>query len=543
MICVPTSAQYRSVDGSGNNPNDANLGKTDTQLMRMMGPMYEDGVSEPRGGWVSSLPSARAVSNAVAAQSTSIFNDRGLSDFTWQWGQFVDHDIDLTDNAEPHEPFNIAVPAGDPWFDPFNTGTQEIGLNRSVYDTATGTGPGDPRRQINQITTWIDASNVYGSDQLRADTLRTFSGGRLATSAGDLLPFNTAGLPNANAGPLPASSMFLAGDVRSNEQVSLTAMHTLFVREHNRLAGEIESANPGMQDEDIYQQARKIVGAQMQAITYNEWLPALLGTGAVPSYSGYDDTVDPRIANSFSTALFRVGHTMLSPTLRRTDNDGNVIPQGNLSLADAFFNPSRITGEGGIDPLLKGMSTQLMQEIDTKVTDAVRNFLFGPPGAGGFDLASLNIQRGRDHGLPTYNELRSQLGLGAKATFEDITSDAGLQAALASVYGSVNEIDLWVGALAEDHVAGSSVGELIQFVLVDQFVRLREGDRFFYLNDGFFTPDLLAEIEAITLADIIRRNTGITNIQDNVFFVPEPASVVLVLLGAGMVWRRRRATA
>ena len=527
-----TAATFRSIDGSGNNIANPTWGSTDTQLLRLLSPAYEDGISAPAG---AARPNARAISNAVASQTSSVINSLGVSDWLWQWGQFIDHDLDLTESHSPFEPFNISVPAGDPWFDPFNTGTQEIGLNRSIYDPTTGTGIGNPRQQINQITSYIDASNVYGSDPIRASFLRTNDGtGKLKTSAGDLLPFNTAGLPNAGG---TSSSLFLAGDVRANEQIGLAATHTLFVREHNRLAEEIAAADPTLSDEEIYQAARKIVGAEIQAITYNEFLPLLLGEGALAAYSGYDNTVNASLSNEFSTAAFRVGHTLLSPELQRLNNDGT--SPGSIALKDAFFTTTPLLDEG-IDSLLFGLASQEAQEVDNLIVDDVRNFLFGPPGAGGFDLASLNIQRGRDHGLPSYNEARVGLGLSAVTSFADITSDLFAQERLASIYDTVDDIDLWVGGLAENHFNGGIVGELFHTIIADQFSRTRDGDRFFYLNDDCLLS-LVPDIGSTTLSDIIRRNSTITNIQDNAFVVakdvPEPSAMfsllVLGVLGVG----------
>ncbi len=501
--------EVASIDGSGNNLDNPEWGAADTNLLRLTTAEYGDGISTPAG---EDRPSAREVSNSIVAQDESVVNDRYLTDITWMWGQFIDHDLDLTETADPAESFSIEVPDGDPWFDPTGTGTQTISLNRSDYDTETGDEAGDPRQQINELTAFLDGSVIYGSDEVRAAELRTFEGGRLKTSEGDLLPFNEAGLENAGG---TSDSLFLAGDVRANENAALTSMHTLWVREHNRIADEISAADPELSDEEIYQQARAIVRAELQAITYNEYLPALLGEGAISEYEGYDSTVNPGISNLFSTASYRFGHTMLSPDLLRLNDDGTIADEGTLALQNAFFAPGEVT-ENGIDSLLLGATAQQAQEIDPLVIDDVRNFLFGPPGAGGFDLASLNIQRGRDHGLPDYNQARIDMGLAPVTSFAEITSDVELQQALEATYGDVNNIDVWVGGLAEDHVPGSSTGELIQTVLVDQFERIRDGDRFWYEN--LYSGEQLHELQNTTLADVILRNTEITELQDNVFF-------------------------
>lgn len=497
------------VDGYGNNLENPEYGATDTQLLRLTTVEYEDGYYEPAG---ADRPSAREVSNEVVAQTESVTNDRYLTDITWLWGQFIDHDIDLTESADPAEPFPIEVPEGDPYFDPDGTGTETIDVNRSVYDAETGDSIDDPRQQINQITAFLDGSVVYGSDQERADALRTFEGGQLKTSEGDLLPFNEEGLENAGG---TSDALFLAGDVRANENAALTSMHTLWVREHNRIAEEIAAEDPTLSDEEIYQQARSLVTAEIQAITYNEFLPALLGVETISDYEGYDAEVDPDISNVFSTAAYRFGHSMLSSELLRLNNDGTVIEYGNLDLQNAFFAPDEII-DNGIDSLLLGAASQQAQEIDTMVVDDVRNFLFGEPGSGGFDLPSLNIQRGRDHGLADYNQTRVDFGLDPVESFSDITSDPELAAKLEEVYGDVNNIDVWVGALAEDHVAGASVGELTQTILTDQFERIRDGDRFWYEN--IFDGEQLEQIENTSLSNVIMRNTDVTDLQENVFF-------------------------
>lgn len=511
----PGAADWvRTIDGSGNNLGDPDMGAAFTPLRRRAASDYGDGVSSLAG---QHRPGPREISNMVNAQDRPIANRARASDFLWQWGQFLDHDLDLTDGINPPEPAKIPMPTGDPYFDPAWTGVQEMTFNRSIYDPASGTDGSNPRQQLNEVTAWIDASNVYGSDPERAKALRTNDGtGRLRTSEGDLLPFNVDGLPNGG-GPDP--SLFLAGDVRANEQVGLTALHTLFVREHNRLAKRIARTLPRMSGDEIYERARRIVSAEMQVITYREYLPTLLGPNALAPYRGYDPTVDAGIMNEFSSAAYRYGHSALSPRILRLDRRGRKIDAGHLPLRDAFFAPYRIIEEGGIAPVLRGLAAQICQDIDPYVVDDVRNFLFGIPGAGGFDLAALNIQRGRDHGLPGYNDAREAFGLPRAASVADVSSDSEVQSRLAAVYQGVDDIDPWVGGLAEDPTPGALVGELVGTILKEQFEALRDGDRFWYAR--VLDRRLIREVENTRLSDIIRRNTTIgRELQDDVFHVP-----------------------
>src|SRR5205085_257967 len=148
-----------------------------------------------------------------------------------------------------------------------------------------------------------------------------------------------------------------------------------------------------------------------------------------------------------------------------------------VELSQAFFNPALLK-QTGIDNILKYAASTQAQELDNQIVDSLRNFLFGEPGQGGLDLASLNIQRGRDHGLADYNATRQAYGLPKVTSFSQISSDPNVQQTLKTLYGSVDNIDLWVGVLAEDHAPGSSVGQLGKTIIADQFQRLRDGDRF-----------------------------------------------------------------
>ncbi len=496
-------SEYRSIDGSGNNPNNPRWGAAFTQLDRVVPPAYADGVSALSG---QDRPAPRDISNTVLAQSESIPSAKQLTDMVWVWGQFLDHDISLTNPAFPLESRNIALPEDDNFF---IAGVPILPFNRSDYDRSTGTGAGNPRQQINEITAFIDASNVYGSDHERATALRANDGsGRLKVGPANLLPFLEGHFDSAGGGSfLPFE--FFAGDERVNENVGLIAMHTIWMREHNRLADEIREADPNLDGETIYQRARALVGAQMQFITYNEWLPMILGPIKLDQYKGYKRDVNPQIMNLFSSAAFRFGHSMLSATVPRIEEDGSETFFGHLALREAFFNPGAVLEQGGVEPILRGLSNRVAEEVDGFIVDEVRNFLFGIPGAGGLDLGSINIQRGRDHGLADYNTIRQTLGFLPVTSFEEISSDPVVAGRLEQIYGDVNRVDFWVGAMSEDKVYDAAVGLTLAKVFKLQFERLRDGDRFWYRRQ--FNGQQLRWIKEQTLAKVIERNSTVSN--------------------------------
>src|SRR5262249_11940860 len=154
----------------------------------------------------------------------------------------------------------------------------------------------------------------------------------------------------------PQTSLFAAGDVRANENVELTALQTLFVRNHNRIAGELQKEHPGWTDGQLYQEARKINIAEYQAIVYTQYLPELLGPGPLPGYTGYTANVDPPIATEFPTVAFRFGHSLLSSNIERQGNNGqDVLPNdpagAAIGLATDFFDPNVLNPNGVVDPL------------------------------------------------------------------------------------------------------------------------------------------------------------------------------------------------
>ncbi|HEX3759033.1 MAG TPA: peroxidase family protein [Kofleriaceae bacterium] len=517
------AGEVRAINGSNNNLAHPDWGTPGSHLLREASGMhYTDGISAMAR---ANGPSARAVSNAVFPQQGSLPSHLGISDYIWTFGQFLDHDLGLTEGAafDGRTDAFIPIPTGDVFFDPFATGTQVMPFHRGLFDGSTGITT--PRLQINELTSYIDGSNIYGSDDQRTAWLRSGTGGKLKvthTSVGDLAPFNDGTQGNAGSPERPdlSTSLFVAGDIRINEQPTLACMHILFIREHNWQADRIARKHPDWTDEQVFQAARRIVVAELQHVAIDEFVPALFGNAAgIGKYTGYDPSVNPGISAVFSTAAYRVGHTLLSPQIQRLDAKGKSLPEGPLRLRDSFFAaaPPLITSHG-IEPFLRGVAAQKSQELDNKVIDEVRNFLFGLPGAGGLDLVSLNVQRGRDMGLPDFNTVRQDFGLPRIHSFAQVTRNQALATRLQQLYGSVDAIDPFAGLFAEDHRPGYNIGATLLAVFTDQFTRLRAGDRFWY--ERTLSGDDLDTVRRTMLSDIIKRNTTIDQIQKDVFFVP-----------------------
>ena len=516
----------------GLNHNDAHpeWGGTWSHLSRVADSEYSDNISMPSGqDWTNS----RQLSNILCADPAGygadpydIPDEGGRSDMIWVFSQFITHDIVFTSNQRGQHQYpsdgdssklDVLIPEGDTIMLPGSY----IPMWRSVYDLETGTNESNPREQLTTITPWIDGAVIYGTnEQSRADWLRAFEGGRLKIDLnqfGDMLPLKD---PHNDSQPGMSfegfgSGNLVAGDPRANEHVSLLSFHTLFVREHNRIADELNVLHPDWNDEQIYQRARKVNTALLQSITYNEFLPAL---GApVSEYQGFDTEVDPSIMQLFTHSAFRMGHSQVGSWTLRLDENRTETAEGNIRLANGFFDTYPLTNEGGIEPILRGLAYQIEPKNDLIYSDDLRNQMFGAPGAGGMDMCAIDINRARDHGMPDYNTMRVAFSLDPISNWSEITSDSDLVAKLDSVYTSPDEADVFIGMMAEDHLDNSSLGLFMQLVISQQFEFLRDGDPLYYENDPDLT-NIVDEITNTSLADVILRNTKIEKIQCNVFF-------------------------
>lgn len=459
--------------------------------------------------------SARFISNTIFSQSQDTKNSQKLNQLFVFFGQFIDHNL-VSSPVSDTESSPIPVPNDDPTI----SGTSKLPFRRSVRGRVERS---TAERPLNALPSALDLVAVYGPNDRRNMELIELDQfgvltGRLKTSPGNLLPLNTNSFVNA---PDTSSRFFLAGDHRANEHPVLTAFHTLFVREHNYLASLVSANLPGLPPRDIFEFARVLNIAEFQKIVYEEFYPAIIAK-PLPRYRAFNSNIDPTVSDIFAGAAFRVGHTMVSNTIPRQEANGDI---SDMAMKDIFFRPAREFSSRMVDLVLRGTANTCAQEIDAMVVDVLRNQLFeNVRGEEGFDLVALNIQRGRDHALPTYNELRKMFGIPKARSMEDITSDPFTSERLSRAYsGNVNEVEAFVGLMAEDHVRNSGVGRTMSAIWEREFIRLRDGDQFFYLRTEKFPEQIRAFLKevvdkiskpgGITLRDIIARNTGIKESQ------------------------------
>jgi len=634
------SFAFRTLDGSGNNLRHSEWGRANTLYIRVAPTNYADGISAMVGG-----PSIRYVSNRVFNDvGQNIFSKDGVTQWGWVWGQFLDHDFGLRDER-PAENAAIRFDASDPLED-FRNDFGAIAFSRTP--AAPGTGVSSARQQINTLTSFIDASNVYGVDATRLDWLRagpldnnrsndeatdhdrsnndgrddqmsnegagdnegSSKSARLLLTKDGFLPRVTARGDPSKApamdlmGPLVGTPnrAVVAGDVRANENIALTSLHTLFAREHNRIVAKLPKY---LSAEQKFQIARRVVGAEIQFITYTQFLPAL-GIRLAP-YEGYQPSVNPGLSNEFAVVGYRA-HSMIHGEFDTSVPAGTytdaqlaafaaqqivVEPDGDqvkleIPLAAAFGNPDLLQNLG-LGPVFQSLS-QRQYENDEQIDNALRSVLFQVPKpgvpdptvcgvpivnpdcfSGVSDLGAIDIARGRDHGIPLYNDLRRAYGLAPKASFIEVTGEASqrfptdpainprdpindpnildfvelrdasgnlvapgttaaeeevvtgvrrstVAARLKAIYGNVNRLDAFVGMVSERHVNGTVFGELQLAMWKKQFAAIRDGDRFFYQNDpGLRLIDQVFGVDfRHTLAEIVKLNTGVT-LQPNVF--------------------------
>lgn len=505
-----TRLQYREIDGSCNNANNPEWGKTAMPYTRFLPPDYADGSGEMRRSVTrDGLPGARSVSLHMVRD---INNEHPIgSHMVMQWGQLINHDITkkrtnevsccddgMTTRTNNRECHPILLPSDDPFFR-----KRCFGFSRSDAVNVNG-----KREQINDVTGFVDASPIYGSKENIARSLRSFNGGKLKS-----LP-RTFG---KHLLPLSDATSFSSGDSRTNMIPSLVIAHVLLLREHNRLAENLAQLNPHWNDETLYQEARKIVTALVQKITYGEFLPTIMGSNSMGSlnlldvgyFNGYDPTLNPTISNGFAVAAYRFGHSLVQSHLKRFTPELREIAAPPLAME--FFNVSSILNrDGEVDRIVLGLINQHTQQADSSFTAQIQHNLFGI----GSDLYAINIQRGRDHGIPGYNAWRKFCRFPVFRDFSELSNVMSVNAAdtLRKLYANIDDVDFYAAGMAEFPIKGGLVGPTFACVITKQFHNLRHGDRFWFENGAqtsSFTPEQLRQIQKSSLARLICDNTDL----------------------------------
>ncbi|XP_018334642.1 peroxidase-like, partial [Agrilus planipennis] len=540
-----THSPYRSTDGSCNHANKGVLGQSLMPYKRLLSPDYLDGVQEPRRSVNRKypLPSARSISTSLNQNSNFLDNEITLA--VMQWSQFVEHDLAHTPThkmihsqqaiecCDSHGR-NLSPRYKHPFCHPIHVSMEDEfyskhGIECMTYVRSLPSMRADcslgPMDQMNQATHYLDGSQLYGSNPKKAFALRKMEGGLLDYSEYGTYTFlPIASHPSESCqGNSNNSLCFKSGDSRVNTQPQLTAMYTIWLREHNRIATLLHRINPHWSDEILYQEARRIVIAEMQHITYSEWIPVVLGnrlSTVVDDKNNFNERIDPTISNSFATAALRFINSLMEGNLKlyKENRSSNT----SISLSNFFNKPTSLEKPGFLDALIRGLATQASQKLDLNVVDEVTTLLYRS-GSYGYDVLSLDIQRGRDHGLPSYTSYRTLCGLPEVSSFDDLDDVIPQKTIniLKEVYGDPRDIDLLIGGLSERPVRDSLLGPTFSCIITDQMWRTKHGDRYFYTNANQpkpFTVAQLAQLKKVTLARIFCDNgADIRLMQPNAF--------------------------
>ena len=516
--------ETRNNDGTGNNLANSDWGTINSQINRLTPQSFNDSISEMAH---PDYQNPRIISNIVCNESLVTPNSLGLSNMNVLWSEFINNDMQLTSHQDSSheggmEEAHITIPIDDEIMNPGGVEDSRIKYLRTEFISDTGSEEGNPREYPNEVSSWLDGSSIYSSSVELQDYLRMGEGGRLKVTdidGWDMVPGRVTEYVESTTGDNP-NLQFFVGDSRNIEHIGLTSLQVLFIREHNRLADGLSERHSDWSDEQVFQRAKKLVQAEIQAITFNEYLPSI-GID-LSDYSGYNSSVNPQLSNEYILlAAFATGSQMADGWLQ-FDEGLNESPSGHLDLRDGFWTTSSLIEAGGIDTTIRGAAYDTQREMDLAVIPSLRNLMSGAMWGGWMDDCAMDIQRGRDRGLTDYNSLREGLGLGRVTNWSDISSDVDSQQKLALAYSDVDSIDAYIGIMAEDRLESSIYGETQQMLVLDQFQRIRDADRFWYENDAELNS-LISEFNSLRLSDIILRNSNIESIQCDVFFAESDA--------------------
>lgn len=645
------AAGVRSLSGAGNNIANPNYGAAGETFIRLTDARYGDLDPATGNRAVNPIFDGldpRTISNILGAQEPGLAPSALNANILFMaFGQYFDHGLDFI----PKSPAFGTIAIGGPGMErgPFSDNPAD--LTRAVVDhiDANGipqhvnmTSPFVDQNQaygshelVGQFLRESDGARGFGMRLLQGEADPSDPGFTLLPTLRDLIlhhwqadtVFRDPGLPGgavafrtAYAGLVDASGAIdaamvrelagnflgsgqpllldanpfislldhrVAGDGRANENFALTAVHTIWARNHNFHVDNLIAQGFAGTAEEVFQAAKMLNESDYQRVVFQEFADKLLGglrasdgTFSNHGWDGYNPDVDARISHEFAAAVYRVGHSLIGQTIQVIGPDGQPM---QVPLFDAFLNPTNdpaaFTGalppgyvpqpgyaQHGVASILAGTATQVAEEVDFNIVDAVRNDLVRINA----DLFAFNVARGWDVGLGTLNQIRASLAASANpyiaqavgfagdlspyTSWEDFQARNGLSDAVIAQFRAaypdlvlstpeavaafvavnpdielvdgpngekivkgIDRVDLWVGGLAEAHINGGMVGQTFWVVLHEQFDRLQEGDRFYYI-DRFENFDFYQSFgEDTTFANIIARNTSLTGLDSTIF--------------------------
>lgn len=348
--------------------------------------------------------------------------------------------------------------------------------------------------QLNQATNKFDLSQLYGYDADDQNSLRSYHQGLLLTSADDssLLPKTSdemCFMANEN------STCYVSGDSRVNANPFVTIMYTMFLRSHNQIAQKLKRMNPKWNDSQLFGVSKEINVGIYQKFIYNDWANAVLGKRMALEIRSKNIDHDgkqymsDKVSNEFGAAAVKFYNTMLPGDLLSHQDDPNGILSKSseniietastvhpkrkelLKLQDSFYKPRDLSRNHLLDQLMNSILRQNSMAMDSSYVDDLslqlyRSQMFGNKVFGGDSLA-FDIQRGRDHGIQPYiNYIKKCLNIRITG-WEDLRSIIGEDEInkLRSIYESVQDIDLIVGALSEIPNENATIGATISCIL------------------------------------------------------------------------------
>ncbi|KAL1453749.1 hypothetical protein WDU94_010063 [Cyamophila willieti] len=545
-MCDP-NAKYRSMDGSCNNLQKPWWGATDTPYARLMKPAYNDSNNNYRVSVAdgSELPGARLVSATLLKPKKPPLLDSLTRMFT-VFGQLVSHDVLFNPQSQGNKCCSdsgdkiastegqcrpIPIPDKDEFYSSFGRKCQQFSQNVALDCPALKSSPILPQALT---THYMDASFIYGHNENKSKSLRTLSDGKLRTQTGVSHQYLIT--QNSSNCPFVKKNCYDAADPRANQHLDLAVMETVFLRFHNFVVDKLVAVNPQWKgnDEILFQEARRFVIACFQHIVYNEWLPILLGPDTLKtkdlasSSSGFSDKYKPDINPSslmdFAGAAFRTFHSMTPNTL--------TVGSQTMPFSNTFQKPGDFLQEGdNFDATLVSLRSEHQLQLSHFNSDEIRNLFYQvttPLVNGsvqyGDDLTAIDIQRGRDYGLLSFNDYRSLFNMTRLSDYSAVATVFGNESAtqLAQVYKHPDDIDFYVGSLYELTSQNISTASTLQSVWVEAFRRYKLGDRFFYERGDqpwSFTLGQLTVIKRIKLSHVvcIGFDNRTTDIQRDVF--------------------------